>query len=151
VQRKSFGSWSFALVVVASLLRQRISSGGGLWPRPSRIVRLDAYEAVKKDFENHKGARAEVAAYFFLENGAQLRDTNGKYSTVAGYVAVAKGFVPRGKVESRIWNPITLFIPYSELHLPRGFWTLKLIVVLWDKNGREVARSKWVPFVFYNM
>lgn len=64
---------------------------------------------------NMLGKEGKVCAYFYFSDGTALTDTNGRYDTTDGNVAVGKDFAP--SYENSIYNDFHLFMPYSELHL----------------------------------
>jgi hypothetical protein len=102
---------------------------------------------IKVDFtiKNALKQQHRLVAFFYDANGKQLKDTNGKFNTTGGGVAVNKFFTPA--YESSRYESYTLFIPYSELEMPCGDFKLRLNVDV-QKNGVEIAQSGAQYFTF---
>jgi hypothetical protein len=122
-------------------------------PRSAKINRVsrdfnDKEMVIKTDFtiRNCKGEKGTVAALFYRANGAPLKDNDGINSTKDGNVVVWEDFKPR--YTSSTYGDFWLFMPYNQLHLPRGEHSLKFRVVINCPQGNRVARSNWVPFTY---
>lgn len=82
---------------------------------------------------NMLGKEGMVCAYFYFSDGTALTDTNGRYETTDGNVAVGKDFAP--SYENSIYNDFHLFMPYSELHLDSSA-DIFFKVSLWYNNEK---------------
>lgn len=80
----------------------------------------------------------KVQAYFFYQDGRILKDADSesekRYGTVNGQVSI-------GDQVKTVANEATLFIPISQLHLPRGEHALEIVVVIRSPSGEELVRS----------
>ena len=79
-----------------------------------------------------------VQAYFFYQDGRILKDADSKsekrYGTVNGQVCIGTQVKAAAKAA-------TLFIPPSQLHLPRGKHALEIFAVVRSIDGKELVRS----------
>lgn len=91
------------------------------------------------------GRQLSVNLYFYHKNGNALRDTNRKYYTSDGYVATGQSYTPYSNSTS---SSVTLFMPYSELHLPSGRHNLKFRADIY-LNGNRLANSNYEEFYVY--
>ena len=82
--------------------------------------------------------KVKVQAYFFHQDGRILKDadseTEKRYGTVNGQVSI-------GDQVKAAANEATLFIPISQLHLPRGEHALEIVAVVRSIDGKELVRS----------
>jgi hypothetical protein len=99
---------------------------------------------VKFNTHNLKGKQCEVTEFFYFQSGEALNDFNQQYSSADGKVDATGFSTPL--YDNNICNDFTIFIPYSELHLPKGtINNLKFHVEVF--NGDETLdTSVWVPF-----
>ncbi|TCC99969.1 matrixin family metalloprotease [Pedobacter psychroterrae] len=95
---------------------------------------------------NSVGRKCKFVAFFYAGNGTPLRDYNQQYSTLNGAVAVGLEIIPNNN--SSVYNNQELFIPYEELHMPRGFHNLKMIVSVFDDQEREIAQAGAYYFTY---
>ena len=83
-------------------------------------------------------AEVKVQAYFFHQDGRILKDADAesekRYGTVNGQVSI-------GDQVKTAANETTLFIPISQLHLPRGEHPLEIVAVIRSLSGEELVRS----------
>ena len=103
------------------------------------------------DIQNMKDKDGRVVAYFYDNNGNALTDTNEKYYTSNGNVAVAKNIKPR--YDNSQFSDFQLNIPYTELHQSgTNSRTLKFSISIWDKSvspSKEIAvSSSYTTFSF---
>jgi hypothetical protein len=98
---------------------------------------------VKYDTENLADKKIKVKEYFYLADGTPLMDTNDRYST-NGQVTSYKYYTPMD--DSDTCSDLQIFIPYSELHLPRNYakYYLQLTVTIWY-DGDELDNYDGVP------
>ncbi len=98
-----------------------------------------------------RNATFKVCAYFHDGAGTALKDYNNQYNSVDGKVALCFDISPGYDVATYNWsaqmNDFNIFLPYSELHLPRGRHNLKYYLIIWDGNNRQVKIGEWVDFV----
>jgi hypothetical protein len=74
-----------------------------------------------------------LAVYFQDEAGNTLKDSNGKFNSTSGDVAVYRELNPG--YDPVDYDDLTVFMPYDELDLSDGNWDLKLDVKLIYKAG----------------
>lgn len=95
------------------------------------------------DIQNMKNKDARVSAYFYDNNGNALTDTNDRYYTTDGKVAVVENIKP--SYDNSKYSDLQLKIPYSELHQSgSNSRTLKFSVSIWDRSvspSKEIAGS----------
>ncbi|WP_292372940.1 hypothetical protein [Methanosarcina sp. UBA411] len=95
---------------------------------------------------NLKDKSCEIAAYFHYGSGEPLRDFNQKYCTVSGEVSTGREFTPM--YASTSFRDVTLFLPYDELHMAQGDYSLKFNLIIWIKN-KVLAQSDWIYFDYH--
>ena len=91
------------------------------------------------------GRQLSVNLYFYHKNGNALRDTNRKCYTSDGYVATGQSYTPYSNSTS---SSVTLFMPYSELHLASGRHDLKFRADIY-LNENHLASSNYEEFYVY--
>ena len=88
--------------------------------------------------DNLTDEKVKVQAYFFYQDGRILKDADSesekRYGTVSGQVSI-------GDQVKATANETTLFIPISQLHLPRGEHALEIVAVVRSIAGEELVRS----------
>ncbi|MCZ7360732.1 MAG: PKD domain-containing protein, partial [Candidatus Methanoperedens sp.] len=94
---------------------------------------------------NLKDMNGRANAYFFTADGMALNDFNQKYYTTDGKVASWMDFTP--SYENSRYDDLTIFMPYSELHMAPGQHNLKFYVSI-NYKGTSLYKSAWVPFTF---
>ena len=91
----------------------------------------------------------EGIAYFYFEDGTPLKDDNKSsvpyYGTHDGSVVVGKQFTPR---YDDVAMSSTLFMPYDELHLGKGEFSLKYYCAIFDDEMKQQSTSDWRYFTF---
>jgi hypothetical protein len=74
-----------------------------------------------------------LAIYFIDEDGNKLQDSNGKFNSTAGDVAVY--FAMKPAYATTDYNDLSVFMPYSELDLEDGEYRLKIDADIIYKGG----------------
>lgn len=102
---------------------------------------------VNYSVEGMKGKTGDLNAYFYFEDGTPLKDGNKSsvpcYGTYDGSVVVGKQFTPR---YDDVAMSSTLFMPYDELHLRKGKFSLKYYCAIFDDEMKQQATSNWRYF-----
>jgi hypothetical protein len=87
----------------------------------------------------------QAAAYFYFASGEALIDINRQYSTTNGNVSVGESFVP--PFDDTEYGDLTMFLPYSELHLRPGTHNLSFVVQLYvEETNALFATSEKTYF-----
>lgn len=104
---------------------------------------------VNYSVEGMKGKTGDLNAYFYFEDGTPLKDGNKSsvpcYGTYNGSVVVGKQFTPR---YDDVAMSSTLFMPYDELHLRKGKFSLKYYCAIFDDEMKQQSTSDWRYFTF---
>lgn len=104
---------------------------------------------VNYSVEGMKGKTGDLNAYFYFEDGTPLKDGNKSsvpcYGTYVGSVVVGKQFTPR---YDDVAMSSTLFMPYDELHLGKGEFSLKYYCAIFDDEMKQQSTSDWRYFTF---
>ena len=79
--------------------------------------------------QNLKGKPCRAVVWFFHQDGSPLIDSNGEYVTMQGEVSTSTPFRPL--YEEAEYDDFSVFLPYQELHLLPGNYTLKYKVGLY--------------------
>jgi serralysin len=99
---------------------------------------------------NAKDVACHAVAYFYTSEGVPLKDNNNLYSTKDGTVASTYDFTPGYAVT--LYNSsqadFTVNLPYTELHLTKGFYKLEYKVVLFDDKWNRIVSSQLYNFTF---
>lgn len=102
---------------------------------------------VNYSVEGMKGKTGDLNAYFYFEDGTPLKDGNKSsvpyYGTHDGSVVVGKQFTPR---YDDVAMSSTLFMPYDELHLRKGKFSLKYYCAIFDDEKKQQVTSNWKYF-----
>lgn len=94
-----------------------------------------------------KSVPVKIWAAFEDAGGNALTEKNGRFSSSSGHVAAVSMFTP-DKDECSC-DALALLMPYSELHLHDGKWSLKFYVAVCDEAGKApLAKSKKLRFHF---
>jgi len=105
---------------------------------------------VKFNIYHYKGIKGYAIAYFYDKAGKPLKDFNQKFYTNDGNVSASNHFTPG--FDNTIYNDLQIFIPYTELHMAKGRFDLKLKVEIHRSDlttGYTLAVSNWEEF-YYN-
>ena len=92
------------------------------------------------DFNLKNGLKQEftMAIYFYTANGTPLKDSNKKFYSVNGHVAVFKKFTPA--YANAVFNQFEIFMPYDELELEEcGEQKLKYSIGIWSGQKRIIS------------
>lgn len=92
------------------------------------------------DFKVKNGLRQEftMAIYFYQADGSPLKDSNKKFYSTNGNVAVFKKFTPA--YVDAVYNKFEVFMPYDELELEEcGEHNLKYSIGIWNGQKRIVS------------
>lgn len=90
-----------------------------------------------------RNKQGEINAYFYLlknDNFSKLMDCNKNYYSKDGQVCAGLKFAPT--LPQQQYHNLALFIPYNELHLPKGKHNLNFNVEIFDNLNVSIARSK---------
>ncbi|MEI9909117.1 MAG: M12 family metallopeptidase [Bacteroidota bacterium] len=100
--------------------------------------------------ENAKGLNCHAVAYFYDEKGVPLKDNNNLYTTRDGTVSSTVDFKPGYNVAlfNNSQADFKIYLPYKELHLPKGFYKLQYKVVLFDDKWNKIVSSPLYSFTF---
>jgi hypothetical protein len=102
---------------------------------------------VKFATQNTKGVQSRAIAYFFFGDGRELEDFDGEYRTTDGQVSVGRDYTPA--YDSTRYDDYQLFMPYEQLEMEPGSYTLKLYVALYDYVLDDfLDESDYVSFAF---
>jgi len=120
-----------------------------IWTEHNLYVNNQKGMKIHVDFntENMLNIKGYCAAYFYFENDEALKDINNKYNSADGKVALGEEFKPI-YISSRFSN-FVLFLPYEELHLGKGKFSLKFSVNLYEYSTgspKSVVRSEYQRF-----
>ena len=100
---------------------------------------------VKFATQGTKGVKSRAIAYFHYADGKVLKDTDGDYTTNDGQVSVGKDYQP--SYDNTKYDDYQLFMPYEQLHLPAGTYSLKFSVALYDYSLADfLDESDFVTF-----
>jgi hypothetical protein len=96
---------------------------------------------------NRQKIKCQMAAYFLSGNGTYLLDYNNRFSTVDGKVSIGSYFTP--KYMTAQYEDYQLFMPYNELHLGQGQYTLAFYVIIYDTVYKvSIAQSNNIGFSY---
>ena len=100
--------------------------------------------------ENAKGINCHAVAYFYDEKGVPLKDLNGLYVTRDGTVSSTVDFIPGypTSLYNNSQDDFKIYLPYTELHLLKGYYKLQYKVVLFDDKWNTIASSPLYSFTF---
>lgn len=102
---------------------------------------------VKFSATNMKGIDSYLAVYFEKEDGTRLTSSDNKFQSKAGDVAAYRSLKPG--YEPTVYNDLTVFIPYSELHLGVGEHNLKMDIDLIKENGIFIDHLYYHEFSYW--
>ncbi|MGE0488853.1 MAG: hypothetical protein AB7S38_06530 [Vulcanimicrobiota bacterium] len=92
---------------------------------------------------NHLNVPCLLTSHFYYANGQALKDFDGQYKDVDGYVSINRDFVPA--YPSARFNDLTLFMPYDQLHMASGNTDLSFELGIYTE-GRYLTKSNRVTF-----
>jgi len=92
--------------------------------------------------------QGDCVVWFYNSDETQLKDKNGSYSTTKGNVCTSEYYKP--SYESSNYSDFDIFMPYDELHLGSGSYSLKFKVGIFDNNNKQIATSEYYDFTYKN-
>ncbi len=96
-----------------------------------------------------KGKRGMIAAYFLHEDASPIKDLNGKYRSIEGYVSSGEYYTPQ--YDNSKYTDFEIFIPLKELHLGSGSATVKVYTAVFDENDVQLGQvSSAFSFTCHN-
>lgn len=95
---------------------------------------------LKFNVSNLKDKKCSANVYFYYASGKPLKDSNGKFKTTDGNVAVHKDFIPT--YVGSVYKDFQLFMPYDELDMATGNYSLKFDAQIHCSAVSFVATSK---------
>lgn len=107
---------------------------------------LGMFIHVKFEVANLLDRTGTVAAYFYFSNGVPLKDINDAYNTTKGNVSVHRRFT--APYAETVYDYFDLFMPYDELHMAPGTFSLKFSVSVWDDRNEQIATVTGPSFTF---
>jgi hypothetical protein len=93
-----------------------------------------------------KGIPGYLAVYFQTKDGTPLQDTNSKFDSADGTVALYREINPG--YETTAYDDYQVFMPYSELDLADGDYNLKMDVDVIYKEGGLISHLTFHPFEY---
>jgi hypothetical protein len=87
-----------------------------------------------------------LAIYFQTKDGTPLEDSNGKFDSSDGTVAVYREIAPG--FAKTVYEDYQVFMPYTELDLDDGDYTLKMDVDVIYKEGGMVGHLTFHEFTY---
>jgi hypothetical protein len=100
--------------------------------------------------DNAKGINCHAVAYFYDERGVPLKDLNNLYAAKDGSVSSLADFTPG--YPTTLYNnsqeDFKIYLPYTELHLPKGYYKLQYKVILFDDKWNTIISSPLYSFTF---
>ncbi len=91
------------------------------------------------DFKVKNGLKQEFAftIYFYNADGTPLKDSNKKFYSTTGGVAVFKRFTPA--YADAVYKEFEIFMPYEELEIECGEHSLKYSIGIWSSQKRIIS------------
>lgn len=117
-------------------------------------VDYDVMEGGRKGMRIHakfktyslKNVDGYLAVYFEKSNGDKLYTNNETYRSKSGQVAVFRSIKPQ--YDDAVYDDLQAFMPYDELNLPSGSYTLKMDADVIYKNGDMIKHLTYKEFTF---
>lgn len=95
------------------------------------------------DVHNARGKKLQLDCFFFDAYGNPLIDQNDRYYSGSGQVMTGTSFIP--KYDSSNYSDLSVFIPYTELHLPSGYYEVECRTTIFY-NGYQYAEDDGLIF-----
>ena len=96
---------------------------------------------------NMLGIQGNCTVWFYLKDGTELKDSNGRYRTTAGQVSTFENFTP--SYANSEYSDFVIFMPYSELHCPNDKLTeLKFDIGVFDDAKNQMIVSDFYGFSY---
>ena len=111
-------------------------------------VTLNGKQGMKIHFylktDGLKDVPMSAIAYFDEPKGVGLKDTDGRWCTTSGTVAIWADFTPT--YESSVWDDYWFFTAYEDLHIKDYSKTYYCHVFIFDKQGKQYGNTDYVAF-----
>lgn len=91
-----------------------------------------------------KGVPLRANVYFDEPQGVGIKDTDGKWCTTAGTVAIWSDFTP--PYVHTTWNDYWMFVAYEDLHIKDYSKTYYCRVFIFGKQGGQYGHSEYAAF-----
>ncbi len=91
-----------------------------------------------------KDVPMSAIAYFDEPKGVGVKDTDGRWCTTSGTVAIWADFTP--PYESSVWNDFWFFVAYEDVHIKDYSKTYYCHVFISDKQGKQYGNTEYVAF-----
>lgn len=91
-----------------------------------------------------KGVPLSAIVYFDEPQGVGIKDTDGKWCTTAGTVAIWSDFTPPYVYTT--WNDYWMFVAYEDLHIKDYSKTYYCHVYIFGKQGGQYGHSEYAAF-----
>lgn len=95
------------------------------------------------DVWNAKGKELRMECYFFDSSGRPLKDFNKNFYSGDGQVCAVMSFRP--SYDASTYSDLSVFIPYSELHLSSGYHTIECRTTIFY-GGYQYAEDNGLRF-----
>lgn len=95
------------------------------------------------DVWNAKGKELRMECFFFDSSGRPLRDFNQNFYSGDGQVCAVTSFRP--SYDASTYSDLSVFIPYSELHLSSGYHTIECRTAIFY-GGYQYAEDNGLRF-----
>lgn len=93
---------------------------------------------------NMKGVDSYLAVYFQRKDGTNLQSNNRDFRSKTGQLAVYKSLKP--DYDDTVYEDLQVFMPYNEINLRRGKYSLKLDTDLIDNDGNLIQHLTFYDF-----
>ncbi|MCM1036120.1 MAG: hypothetical protein NC406_02175 [Bacteroides sp.] len=133
-------------------IRQAAGSAGKInriWVDHNHFQGMQKGMLIHIDFEvdGLRGHTINPVAYFEFSDGSALKDFDGSYRTTDGHVGV--GHKSTADYEGTRWKDFKLFMPYNQLHMSRGSFSLQFKVYIYDSTtDKTLVQSDAYGFTF---
>ena len=97
--------------------------------------------------QNMRGTDGVCAIYFCYDNGDKVMGVTEEYRVSDGQASIWEKINPR--YDDTIYTDFEMFIPYSELNVPKGKHDLKFRCRIWEKSSgtyKTVDVSEYISF-----
>ncbi|MBE6190308.1 MAG: hypothetical protein E7145_05125, partial [Rikenellaceae bacterium] len=91
-----------------------------------------------------KDVPMSAIAYFDEPKGVGVKDTDGRWCTTSGTVAIWADFTP--PYESSVWSDFWFFVAYEDVHIKDYSKTYYCHVFISDKQGKQYGNTEYVAF-----
>lgn len=91
-----------------------------------------------------KDVPMSAIAYFDEPQGVGVKDTDGRWCTTSGTVAIWTDFTP--PYESSVWSDFWVFVAYEDVHIKDYSKTYYCRVFIFDKQGKQYGHTEYAAF-----